>query len=126
MYKVGEKQFGMIECYILFAVVCNIIVDLLVWKEVRIMRISHQAIMNDTNALLEGFREFTQTLGPALELHAKKIVKSFGYYSNKGEEAAEGQIDSLQSTLEALGPLANLVSSTKSSSAKSGGSKYHV
>ncbi len=125
------------EIYLLIAVILNVIADILVWREVKTMRIAHQVIMIDTNAMkvtMEqsniGFQEFSQTLGPALKDHAKLTAKALGsaigFYQGKAQKAAEGEIEGLQSTIEALGPLANLIGQGPSGTNNSGNGKFHI
>lgn len=127
----------MIEIYFLIAMISNVIADILIWKEVKIMRISHQTIQVDTKAMKvsietsqAGFEEFSSSLGPALSDHAKLTAKALGsaigYYQGKAEKATSGEIEGLQDTLQALGPLAQLIGTTQKTGGNSGSGKFHV
>ncbi len=110
----------MIEFYLLMAVISNFIADILIWREVKRMK----------DTLIEanvGFQEFTQTLGITLGDHAKMTAKAIGgvigHYQGKAAKAASGEIEGLTDTLEALGPLAQLISKAPSSG---GNGKFHM
>lgn len=127
------------EFYVLIALITNVIADLMIWREVKTMRISHERIQADTKGLklaVTSCREslieevekhgqktaealglvvsyFSEGLEPALELHANRVTKGIrgviGYYQGKAEKTAETEIEGLNDTLKALGPLAALV-----------------
>ena len=112
----------MIEIYLLIAVISNFIADILIWREVKHMK---DTIIK-ANA---GFQEFTQTLGTTLGDHARMTAKSIGgvigHYQGKAEKAAAGEIEGLQDTLQALGPLTDLIAKAPSSS-PGGNGKFHM
>lgn len=127
----------MIEIYFLFALIANIIADLMIWKEVKTMRIAHQTIMIDTQAMKItmdqssiGFQEFSESLGPALTEHAKMSAKSLagviGMYQGKAEKATGKELEGLQETLGALGPLAQLIGSQSPPKNGSDSTKFHI
>ena len=113
----------MIEIYILIAVVSNILADIAIWREVSLMKSSAQRME-------ENFMGFFDSLGGALTDHAKLTTKgimgAIGHYQGKAQKAAEGEIEGLSSTLEALGPLAKLISQAPAPGGDSGGGKFHM
>lgn len=106
----------MIEFYVLFALILNIIADLMIWREVKKAK--------------NGFKEFTESLGPALTDHAKMTAKALGsaigYYQGKAQKAAEGEVEGLQDTLTALGPLVQLMDKGQSTKKEGGNGKFHM
>ena len=113
----------MLEVYLIIAVISNIFADLLIWHEVKHMK----DILSEANV---GFQEFAQTLGVTLGDHATKTAKAIGgvigHYQGKAEKAAAGEVEGLQDTLQALGPLAKLIGNAPSSSGSGGNGKFHM
>ena len=113
----------MIEVYLLIAVISNIFADLLIWHEVKHMK----GTLSEANV---GFQEFAQTLGVTLGDHATKTAKAIGgvigHYQGKAEKAATGEIEGLKGTLQALGPLADLISKAPASGDRGGTGKFHM
>ncbi len=120
----------MLEIYMIIAVICNVIANMFVFREVKRMRKAHNTIMVDIRELRMGFGEFTQTLGPCLTDHADRVSKSvkhsIAHYQGKAEKAAVGEIEGLNDTLQALGPLAKLISKAPASGDGGGTGKFHV
>ncbi len=113
----------MIEIYLLIAVISNVIADILIWGEVNKMKDT----ITEANG---GFQEFAQTLGITLGDHAKATAKAIGgvigHYQGKAEKAAASEVEGLQGTLQALGPLADLISKAPSSSGSGETGKFHM
>lgn len=143
----------MMEFYVLIAIVSNVIADIFVWHEVMIMRKSHLSIEFETKKLYSSVftlhetihdeidnhgqklaealgmvvNYFSEGLEPALETHAERVVKGLrgviGYYQGKAEKSGQEEMEGINDTLKALGPLAALVQDVKPSSSSP---KFHT
>lgn len=102
----------MYELLFLVAIITNVIADLMIWHEVKVMRMSHQLIKLETEAMKLLIETCSADIKPLLNDHASRLAKALGgvmgYYGSKAKKETEEQVNGLAGTVGSLSDLVKL------------------